>query len=187
MDTRSAKLGDLQPDKKNANRGSERGSKMIEDSFRQYGAGRSILLDKHGRIIAGNKSAEAAGSIGIEDVLIVQTRGEQLVAVQRMDLDLDTDKQAKALALSDNRASQVSLNWDIDVLKELDGEVDLKQFWSEDELKNLFGDEEKPLDTLEQEMDLSYKVIVQCHSEAHQGEIMQELEDRGLKCTLLIS
>jgi hypothetical protein len=160
---------------------------MIENSLRQYGAGRSILIDKNGRILAGNKTAENAGSIGLDDLIVVQTDGTKLVAVQRMDLDLTTDKAAKELAIADNRASQVSLNWDIDVLKELDGEVDLKQFWSEDELKNLFGDEEKPLDTLEQEMDLSYKVIVQCHSEAHQGEIIQELEDRGLKCTLLIS
>jgi len=74
------KLVDLTPDTRNANKGSPRGNQMIEDSLRQYGAGRSILLDKHGRIIAGNKTAENAGAIGMEDVLVVQSDGTRLVA-----------------------------------------------------------------------------------------------------------
>ena len=69
------KLSDLTPDSRNANKGSERGNQMIEDSLRQYGAGRSILLDKHGRIVAGNKTAENAGAIGMDDVIV--TRWEQ--------------------------------------------------------------------------------------------------------------
>jgi hypothetical protein len=48
---------------------------MIEDSLRQYGAGRSILLDKHGNIVAGNKTVENAAAIGIDDVIV--TRWEQ--------------------------------------------------------------------------------------------------------------
>ena len=63
----------------NANKGTERGQKMIEDSLRAYGAGRSILIDKNGRIIAGNKTAENFGSIGLEDVLVIQTDGTKLV------------------------------------------------------------------------------------------------------------
>lgn len=92
------KLADLTPDAKNANRGTERGGQMVEDSLRTYGAGRSILIDKHGVIIAGNKTAEHAGSIGFEDVIIVPTDGTKLVAVQRTDLDLATDQAAKELA-----------------------------------------------------------------------------------------
>jgi len=82
------KLSDLKPDTRNANRGTKRGSEMIQASLKEYGAGRSILLDKHGNIIAGNKTAENFGALGHEDVLVVQTNGDQLVAVQRMDLDL---------------------------------------------------------------------------------------------------
>ena len=82
------KLSDLVPDRRNANKGTPRGNQMIEDSLRQYGAGRSILLDKHGAIIAGNKTAENCGAIGMEDVLVVRTDGTRLVAVQRTDLDL---------------------------------------------------------------------------------------------------
>ena len=132
-------LRDLQPDTKNANKGTDRGRAMIESSLRTYGAGRSILIDKHGSIIAGNKTVENCTAIGMEDVLVVQTDGTRLVAVQRIDLDLN-DKAAQELAIADNRAGQVSLDWDIDVLKELD--VDLAKFWSEDELVILLADKE---------------------------------------------
>lgn len=115
---------------------------MIEASLRQYGAGRSILIDKHGRIIAGNKTAENAGGAGMQDVLVVQSDGTQLIAVQRMDLDLDTDQAAREMAIADNRTSQVSLDWDPAVLKELD--VDLSKFWSAEELGKLKGAEMIP-------------------------------------------
>ena len=47
----TVKLSTLSPDMRNANLGTPRGSQMIEDSLRQYGAGRSILLacEKTGR------------------------------------------------------------------------------------------------------------------------------------------
>jgi hypothetical protein len=61
------KLSDLTPDSRNANKGTERGNAQIERSLRQYGAGRSILIDKHGNVIAGHKTPEDAGGIGMED------------------------------------------------------------------------------------------------------------------------
>jgi DNA modification methylase len=67
-------------------------------------------------------------------VLVVQSDGKRLVAVQRTDLDLD-DPHTRQLAIADNRSGQVSLDWDSDVLKGLveDG-VDLAPFWTADEL-----------------------------------------------------
>jgi hypothetical protein len=70
---------------------------MIENSLRNVGAGRSIVLDKHGKIIAGNKTVENAGAIGLEDVIVVQTDGTKLVAVQRMDLDLAKGERGKRI------------------------------------------------------------------------------------------
>ena len=43
-------------DSRNANKGTERGLALLDKSLRQYGAGRSILVDKNGRVIAGNKT-----------------------------------------------------------------------------------------------------------------------------------
>ena len=60
-----SKLSDLIPDNLNANKGTEYGANLIEKSFREFGAGRSILIDKNNRIIAGNKSVDTASSIGL--------------------------------------------------------------------------------------------------------------------------
>jgi hypothetical protein len=109
---------------------------MIEDSLRRHGAGRSILLDKHGNIVAGNKTAENAAAIGMDDVLVVQTDGKRLVAVQRMDLDL-ADPQTRQLAIADNRSAELSLAWDAEILAGLSEEVDLSAFWTEDEMAAL--------------------------------------------------
>jgi site-specific DNA-methyltransferase (adenine-specific) len=133
----SRPIAELLPDTKNANRGTQRGKAMIEASLRKYGAGRSILIDKHGSIIAGNKTAENASAAGLEDVLIVQSDGRKLIAVQRMDLDLSTDQAARELAIADNRAAEVSLEWDAATLQELD--IDLAQFWTPEELAKLDG------------------------------------------------
>lgn len=135
------KLSDLAPDARNANKGTARGAAMIRASLRDYGAGRSILLDKNGAIIAGNKTAENAGALGHKEVIVVQTDGSQLVAVQRTDLDLK-DPRARQLAIADNRAAEVSLEWDPETLKGLAGDgVDLAPFWSADELEELWAPE----------------------------------------------
>lgn len=130
------KLDELTPDDLNANRGTPRGAGMIERSLQQYGAGRSILVDKNGRIIAGNKTAEAAGSIGLEDAVMVESDGRQLVVVKRTDIDLDSP-QGRALAVADNRTSQVGLEWDTENLAWVAESVNLSEFWFDDELEAL--------------------------------------------------
>jgi hypothetical protein len=91
------KIGTFTPDSRNANKGTEPGQQMIENSLRNVGAGRSIVLDKHGNIIAGDKTVENAGAIELEDVIVVQTDGTKLVAVQRMDLDLAKGERGKRI------------------------------------------------------------------------------------------
>ena len=56
------------------------------------------------------------------------------MAVKRTDLDLLTDESAKQLAIADNRASELSLDWNPDVLKALSEEVDLTGLFSDEEL-----------------------------------------------------
>ncbi len=118
---------------------------MIERSLRTCGVGRSILIDKNGKIIAGNKTAENAGMIGIEDVQVVESDGTRLIAVQRTDLDLDseTDTRARELALLDNRTGEVNLDWDYDELKAIaDDGVDLSGLFSDSELERLITETE---------------------------------------------
>lgn len=130
------KLTDLQPDNKNANRGTKRGRVAVAKSLQEFGAGRSVLIDRDGRLIAGNKTVEQASAAGIQDVIVVQTTGSQLVAVQRTDLSLD-DPKARGLAIADNRAGELGLEWDPEVLAELSADLDLQPYFTDDELKDL--------------------------------------------------
>ena len=112
---KEAKLKDLIQDDRNLNAGTERGQQLIEKSLREFGAGRSILLDKNNRIIAGNKTHKNAELVGLDDVIIVETDGTKLVAVKRTDVDLDT-KKGRKMALADNATTKADLSWDTEEL-----------------------------------------------------------------------
>ena len=133
-------LADLTPDPHNANRGTDRGRAALERSLREYGAGRAVLIDRHGTIIAGNKTVEHAKRLHIP-LRVVKTNGQHLIAVQRDDLDLATDPRARALAIADNRVGELDLEWDVDMLKQLraDG-LDLSAFWTDAEFATLFAE-----------------------------------------------
>jgi len=121
------KLSDLTPDDKNYNKGTEFGNSLIEKSLRKFGAGRSILLDKNNRIIAGNKTVENASSIGLDDVIIVETTGNQIIAVKRIDIDLDS-KIGREMALADNASAKANIEWDYDNINQ-DWDVPNQNEW----------------------------------------------------------
>ncbi len=139
------RLTELLPDACNANAGTERGRAMVEESLRRYGAGRSILVDRHGRIIAGNTTHEAAIDIGLTDAVIVKADGTKLVVVQRTDVEIDSPA-GRALAIADNRTSEVGLSWDPAVLAELaaDEAIDLSALFAPAELADLLQEAAVP-------------------------------------------
>jgi hypothetical protein len=102
---KEAKISDLVFDDKNFNKHTEYGMSLIEKSIRNNGAGRSILIDKNNRIIAGNGVTEIAGQIGLDDVQIVESDGTKIIAVKRTDIDLDS-KQGREMALADNATAR---------------------------------------------------------------------------------
>lgn len=98
-------------DKKNYRKHSEQNKKRIRKSLTECGAGRSVLVDKDGCLIAGNGVFEQAEKMGIK-TRVVETDGSELVVVKRTDIGTDDDKR-KLLALADNATSD-SVEWDFD-------------------------------------------------------------------------
>lgn len=128
-------IRDLIPDDLNSNLHSERGMDMLSKSITQNGIGRSILVDKNGKIIAGNGTTETLVELGLEEVQVVQTHGDKLVIVQRIDLDLDTDKKARQLAINDNRVAELNLQWNPKSLEALNEDgLDMKGLWTSKEM-----------------------------------------------------
>lgn len=134
------RLADLTPDPKNANRGTDRGRAALERSLREYGAGRAVLIDRHGVVIAGNKTVELSKRLNIP-LRVVKADGTHLIAIQRDDLDLQTDPRARGLAIADNRVGELDLEWDIDMLRQLHADgLDLSSFWNLEEFAALLAE-----------------------------------------------
>lgn len=106
-------IKELVQDDHNFNRGTERGQELIVKSFKEFGAGRSVLVDKNNRLIGGNKAQLGAIKAGITKARIVETTGDELVVVKRTDIDLDTEK-GRQMAMADNATQQANLEWNED-------------------------------------------------------------------------
>jgi len=129
-------IDDLTLDEQNANQGTERGRHMVEQSMRETGAGRSVLIDKNGKLIAGNVATEAWDDLDGE-IVVVKTDGHKLVVVQRTDLDLadEQDNRARKLAYYDNRSSEVGLSWNAtQVAADLEAGMDLDDMFQGEEI-----------------------------------------------------
>ena len=132
-------LDDLTQDGENFNKHTEFGQKLLEDSLRKFGAGRSVLVDKDGNIIAGNSTTETAAAIGMEDVIVVPTDGKKLVVVQRTDLSLDSPEGCE-LALADNMTALKGIDLDLAKVQETLGD-DLAKAWGMEIISpDQFGD-----------------------------------------------
>lgn len=128
------KLSDYILDPHNPNAGTERGAYMIGKSIEDHGSARSGVVDKDGVMRAGNHTAEELAAAGIEDVIEVETAGDEWVVVKRADMD---EQQGRAYSVADNRASELGLQWDAQELSAMqDTGVVLDTYFNVDELMN---------------------------------------------------
>lgn len=155
-------IDQLKFDPVNANQGTQRGMSALEASLEHDGVGRSVLIDKDGYLVAGNKTAEIASQMGIEEVVVIKSNGKRLIAHQREDFDLLHDPKTRQHAVRDNLVGQQNLDWDAVALQQLMSEgVELTGdgLWYAEELDELLKKlaEEEPLDAELQEKIDKYK------------------------------
>lgn len=168
----------LIPDNKNFNKHTEYGMHILEESIRKFGLGRSILIDKNNRIIAGNGVVETASQIDLDKVLVVETKGNTLVAVKRTDIDLDSAK-GREFALADNATGKANLCFDTDLIMQ---EAEKFDFDPEDWGVPMEQPEEEQQEDGKKE--ISTKLIVECGDVSKLSLLFSELQDRGFKCEL---
>ena len=106
---------DIKLDKRNYRKHNDRNKELINQSLGELGAGRSILIDNENEIIAGNGVFEQAQKLNIP-IKVIETNGEELIAVKRTDL-ATRDEKRKKLAVMDNSTSDSS-EFDIELLQE---------------------------------------------------------------------
>ncbi len=134
-DDGSIALDALTPDPRNARKHTARNLATIEAALREVGAARSVVVDEHGVVLAGNATVAAAASAGIARVRVVDADGSELIAVRRSGL---TPEQKRRLTLFDNRAADLA-EWDTEVLASLAEDTDLALLWDDAELLDLLA------------------------------------------------
>jgi hypothetical protein len=106
-------MAKITTDRRNYRKHSDKNKRIINKSLKDLGAGRSILIDSTDEIIAGNQTFEEAQRLKIP-VRIIETDGNELIAVKRRDLKPDDEKRKK-LAIVDNHSSDTS-EFDVNML-----------------------------------------------------------------------
>ncbi len=184
-ESETLKATDLIKDDKNFNKGSERGKELLNKSLSQFGAGRSILVDRNNRVIAGNKTLEEYVELGNEAVEVIETTGDKLVVVKRTDIDLDSTA-GRELALADNQVSKANFVLAEEVLAEvIEAGVLTEEAVAEWGIKpkgekDLFDD--KGIIAKVQ-----YGVIVMCETETEQEQIFNKLQELGYNCKIVVT
>lgn len=138
--TERTTIAALKPDPNNARKHTKKNLTMIADSLRDVGTGRSIVIDEHDVILAGNGVIEAAQSVGIENVRVIEADGDEIIAVKRTNL---TDEQKTRLALFDNRTAELA-EWNSDAILKIAGDgIRLDDIFENLDTSKLFADHER--------------------------------------------
>ena len=131
-------IDSLKSDHKNARKRTDRSAALIKESIDRYGAARSIVIDEENRILAGNGTVEGAKAAGIKNVRIIETDGDEIIAVRRSGL---SENEKVGLALADNRTSDLS-EWDQEMLRHLSDEHDISPWFEQTDLDSLLDNAE---------------------------------------------
>jgi site-specific DNA-methyltransferase (adenine-specific)/site-specific DNA-methyltransferase (cytosine-N4-specific) len=132
------RIGDLTADPANRRAHNARNLSMVVEALHHVGAARSIVIDEHNVILAGNGVTEAAAQAGITKLRVIDASGDELIAVRRSGL---TDEQKRALAIFDNRTAELA-EWNVGQLAaDVKAGLTLEPFFFEDELRTMFADD----------------------------------------------
>lgn len=185
------KIEDLVFDDQNANIGTDDGKELIESSIQNLGLGRSVLVDKNNKLIAGNKTTSAAIANGFTKAIIVETDGDEMVVVRRNDLNLDdmNDQRARAMALADNRTAQVNLAWNTENMKiHFDAVTKMDMGAMIFDLNHNIDMKDKPAKAqkdLSGNIDSVFKIEIEFQSEQEQEQAFNSLTELGYECRVL--
>lgn len=179
----------LKFDPKNANRHTDESLTAVQLSVARLGAGRSIVADASGTVVAGEATLKAAQACGLK-LREVRTNGDELVVVVREDLQFD-DPRRTALAIADNQTAKLSGFDEATLTEQLRGlgtdqalltatgfaDADLIRLLNPEAAGGASSSEASSESQLPQ-----FYVTVVCRDESHRQEILEKLLADGLEC-----
>lgn len=164
---------ELVPDQRNANNHTEHGTLLLEKGILQNKLGRSILISNDGHIIAGNGVTQKAKELGITKVRVIKTTGDEIIAVQRTDIESGT-REFFNMALSDNIIAKENIAMDASVTDAICDEFKIED-WKEELPKKKHQPEP------EHEI---LQVIIRVKSKRDQTALYKQLKANGYDCSV---
>lgn len=177
-------ITEVQSHRHNANKGSSAGDAFMRRSLARHGYREAGVLDSKNVLVSGNHRTQAAVDEGVSEAIIIDVPDStRAVYVRYADLDLsDESNPASELAITLNRAAQVSINWDATVLRKMAEKVSLKPLFDDRALRKMGliagGDEDAPKVK-------PPSIRVEFDDVDARDEMVAELTSRGVRCTVL--
>lgn len=187
------KLSDFRSQTVNANKHTQRGMAVLENSMTDLGYTAPMIACADGEIIDGSARHETAANVFGSDAepIVVESDGKRPIVVKRTDIKNAQTKLAKKISLVANRAAEVNLEWEPDalasLLKDLDAEDLSKLALTDADLKamDLQNGESPPAAGME--IHGQFLVMITCADEAAQSEVLAECLKKDWSCKALSS
>jgi len=134
-----AKISDFRPQQRNANRHTQRGLSMLDESMAKNGFIGAMTSARNGEVFDGSARLETAYDRFGEEVepIVIDADGTRPIIVRRTDIPSADDPRAKKLAIAANRIAEVDLDWDPELLKAIGEDIDISDLFFDNELENL--------------------------------------------------
>lgn len=161
------KVADLVPYAKNAKKHDKKQIDNVAESIRQYGFVQPVVIDRDGVIVIGHCRTLAAKKLGMKEIPCVC-------------VDDLTPEQVAALRLVDNKSNES--DWDMGLLSEELGSLDLSAFDFDWEFDQKFTDEE--LESLmaaevQARAKETHNVVVECNNQEETVLVAELLKTNG--------
>lgn len=166
------KLLDLKPAPYNPRSSTKEQEKHLQESLRKFGVVEPIIFNKQtGYIVGGHFRVRELKKLGYKEVECVI-----------VDLN-EADEKELNIRLNANTGEWnwdlLANDWDADTLE--DWGLDMPDWGKENDEKSI----EKEQIDLSDDLDVAFKVEIECVNESEQEKLYNEFIDRGLQCRLL--
>lgn len=128
------------PDTNNYNDGTERGKTLIKKSINDYGFTRPLLFDMNDNIMGGNKTFAAALEMGVTEIMVIETEGDEMVIIERTDVDINTPT-GRLMTIADNQTAKVDYALNVpNLYADITQGLDVSDYYFPEEIDELLAD-----------------------------------------------
>ena len=128
------------PDTNNYKDGTERGKTLIKKSINDYGFTRPLLFDMNDNIMGGNKTFAAALEMGVTEIMVIETEGDEMVIIERTDVDINTPT-GRLMTIADNQTAKVDYALNVpNLYADITQGLDVSDYYFPEEIDELLAD-----------------------------------------------